>query len=218
MTPQQCIRFCSPLKGIILADPEARLPSRLPEEHAPPAEPKLDNEASDQREQVQQVLGSMIAAVRQLDEWQRESLDELQQVAVELALAIASRIVHKKLEADEFAVEELVREVGARLGTGKPLTVRLHPDDLALLGRRLGANQPLLPDNADVQLIPDPTLGRGDCLAEAGGVGLLARPKLQLAELREQLLGSLTDAQTERRKAVQGDRNLRRFPDRRQTA
>lgn len=217
MTPQACIRFSLPLRGISLAEPDVPLTTETP--HVPAEEPRADsqNEADEERRQLDALLGGFSQLVEELKE-QRKPVAELQRIAVELAVAIASRIVHQKLSSDDFAVEQMVREVVGRLGTEEPVTVRLHPDDLALLGRRLGGEEPLVAGNVNVQLVADQSLGRGGCLAEAGEVGLLAQPDLQLTQLREMLLGTLTDAQFERRKAQPEGRNLRRFPDRRQTA
>jgi flagellar biosynthesis/type III secretory pathway protein FliH len=76
----------------------------------------------------------------------------------------------------------------------------------------------LLADSAEVQFAADATLARGNCRAEAGELSVLSQLDVQLADLRRHLLGSLEHAEIERRKAQPGDRSLRRFPDRRQTA
>jgi flagellar assembly protein FliH len=121
---------------------------------------------------------------------------QMRQAAVELALAVAGRLVFDKLHASEFPIEEMVRQAVARLPTAPSVRVYLHPDDLALLRRRLG-EQPLLPGpEPDVQLSADATLKRGGGRVEADEIHVLADLSGQLAELRQQLLWSASHAQS----------------------
>ena len=57
----------------------------------------------------------------------------MQKLAVELAVAIASRLLHDQIQAGDYPVENLVRTVVERLDTPQPVTVFLHPEDLAAL-------------------------------------------------------------------------------------
>ena len=170
-----------------------------------------------EREAIARVLAGMAESAQNFDARKRQLLAEMQQVAVELAVAVAGRLMHQKIEAGEFPIENVVRQVVEQLGAKQSVQVCLHPDDLALLAQRLG-DAPLATASADLQLVADAELSRGDCRAQAGELSVLSQLDVQLADLRRQLLGSLGHAEIERRKTQPGDRSLRRFPDRRQTA
>ena len=227
MRTETAIQLSRPLVEVRLEDADA-LPGAAPVEAVERQAKQLDAEINQraqeeqvrlaaEREGIERVLASMTEAAHNFDSRKRQLLAEMQQVAIELAVAVAGHLVHEKIQASEFPIENVVRQVVEHLGAKQPVKVRLHPDDLALLAQRLG-DSPLATSAADVELVPDATLSRGDCRAEAGEVSMLSQLDVQLADLRRHLLGSLGHAEIERRKAQTGDRGLRRFPDRRQTA
>jgi flagellar biosynthesis/type III secretory pathway protein FliH len=221
MIHDRTVRFSQPLRAIRLVEPGSPLApdSRAtadpttgrPDEFA--AAKELERQ---EREAVENAVAGLIEAAQNLTTRQRELLGEMQQAAVELAAAIASRVTHDKLQADRFAIEELARSVVGRLESSRKVQVRMHPDDIALLSRRLGDNQ--LAAQKEIELIRDESLKRGDCVADAGDVSVASQLEEQLNGIRQQLLRNLSDAQVEDRKALPGDRELRRYPDRRQTA
>ena len=170
------------------------------------------------RAAMEQVLESITEAVNELEQRRQLSLAELQQAAVELAMAVASRLLFEKVRSDDFAVEELVGHVVDALKAQTPVTVRLHPDDLARLMRRLEGRPTPWPDPSGLRLVADASVAPGDCWAESDTHGILSRMELQLSEIRRHVMESLDDAQTQRRQALPSDQDLRRFPDRRESA
>ncbi len=170
------------LAGLAVGDPPARGPDKPPAPRPQPATEKADD--------TTRALAGLAAAAQTLKVRHERDLHELQRVAVELAVAVASRLVHGRITANEFPVEELVRKAVARLAGEPRVVVRLHPEDLALLKKRLGGQTPT-PAGAEVQLAADPTVGRGDCRAEGGPVVVLSRLEAQLADIRERLLETI---------------------------
>ena len=73
-----------------------------------------------------------------------------------------------------------------------PIRVRLNPEDLALLTRRLDG-EPLL-TTADPRLVPDAALARGSVAVEGHSQLLVADPARTLEEIRDELLRSLAHA------------------------
>jgi flagellar assembly protein FliH len=139
----------------------------------------------------------------------------MQRAAVELALAVASRLLYTRIETGDYPIEVMVQQVVERLSAREEVTVALHPADLALLEARLEEEPDLLGEDGRIRLVADTTIPRGDCRAEVGDVSVLSQLDQQLEELRHHLLESLPDAEVERRQA---DRRVRRFPDRRRQA
>jgi flagellar biosynthesis/type III secretory pathway protein FliH len=204
------------LRGIVVEAPGARpVVVAAPPPQERPAPPAVDPQAQKDRQLIEQTLASLSEAIDGLEAQQRQRLEEMQQVAVELAVAIASRLVHERIEAGDFAVETLVRQVVERLGTSQPATVGLHPDDLALLEKRLGSGRRLFAEDSGIRVVADPTLVRGSCKAETADSGVHAQIETQLADVWRHLLQTIPEAVVERRRP---DQLLRRVPDRRQTA
>src|SRR5262249_18548239 len=146
----------------------------LPAALAEPGEPSAERYRKEDRETVQRVVTKLTEAARTLQVQQEQQLEEMQRVAVELAVAISSRVPHERIEAGDLAVEALVRQVVQRLDPKQPVTVYLHPEDLSLLEKRLTDGQPLIPESTELRLSADATLSRGDCRAEAGDLSVLA--------------------------------------------
>lgn len=167
---------------------------------------------------LEELLNAVQFQLEELEQRRRQSLREMQSAAVELAVAAAGQLLIRAIETHDYAVEAIVQAAIDRMGLHRPITIRLHPDDLQLLQERL----PLLTDwklDAQCELRADPALRRGDCRAESpDGTGVLRETATQLAELRELWLEELDDAQIERRSHDPTGAGLKRFPERRETA
>ncbi|WP_075095812.1 FliH/SctL family protein [Planctomyces sp. SH-PL14] len=183
----------------------------------PPPPPPPPPVAPPPTEDLRPLLMGLEETVREFEERRQQSLGELQQLAVELAVAVASHVIAKAVEAEQFDVTGLVQRLIDRLGLEAPLRVSLHPRDLQLFNAQI-ARDPATWKDRQLTLIPDPSLPRGSCRGEAPQGSVLSDASLHLAELRRHLLEGLDDAEIERRQAAPTDRGLRRFPDRRETA
>lgn len=212
MKDEFIIPLHTPLRGVLRIDPEAPLsplqlprpsiPEPTPSAPPPPApvdaatlwETEIGRELLKDRVEISRTLVSLTAAVSALEARQQQQLIEWQRAAVELGVTIATRILHDKIQAGDFPVETMVRQAAERLNTEEPITLRLHPADLQLLEKRLDG-RPLFGPDANIRLTGDPTLGRGDCRAEAGETVVLAELGARLADVRRELLRSLGHAE-----------------------
>ncbi|HWL07353.1 MAG TPA: FliH/SctL family protein [Planctomicrobium sp.] len=164
------------------------------------------------------LLGAITASISEVEERRQQSLGELQHVAIELAIAVASQVVYQSIERGEFAVEELVSRAIHEMGIGSAMTIFLNPADLTLLHKRLATLTPSW--NLDqVELKADTGIARGGCRAELPeGRLLVSEVTTRLSEIRRHWMEELDDAQIERRRAAGESPPLRRFPDRREIA
>jgi flagellar assembly protein FliH len=179
------------LRGVERIDPTVPLPP-APSGAAGRAAPSAT--AAQLREQelaFKQLLGSLSSVARDLQTQYRQRLVELEKATVKLAVAIAGRLVHEKLEASDFAIEALVRKLVEPLETGEPVTVYLHPLDLALLEQRVQGQPSPLGQEHSVKVAAATALSRGSCRAEAGEWRVDAQLEVQLADIRDRLLRSL---------------------------
>jgi hypothetical protein len=228
--------FRLPLNNARLAAPDAplaQLSAAFREATAPPPpQPKRDGASdqpspavdrpsaldSQQGAQLSQTLASIGERLEHLEQTRQQCQGEMQQAVVELSISIASRLVHQRLEAGDFGVEELVQQMLARFDPQESVKIHLHPDDLQLLQQLMEQNDPPWKGRASPEMIADESIERGDCRIDSAEAGLLSKIDLQLSEIRQHLLECLDDPQLERRGTQAANRLLRRFSDRRRSA
>jgi flagellar biosynthesis/type III secretory pathway protein FliH len=190
------IRFTQALRGMLVSD-DASLASTLgPAAKVEDAEAarraEVDKEAQEERLILDRLVTSLAEAALELRTHQQQFRAEMQEATVKLSLAVASRLIHEKLEAGEFNLGALVREVVERLGTRHAVKVHLHPADLALLRKQLPDPSEVAWGHHKLEFCSDPLVGRGGCRADAGDVSVLSQLDLQIAELQQNLLRSVT--------------------------
>ena len=185
---------------VALSRPLRQVVRLTPDAHPAPARPSSLRRAEEERQRQQQEqqvineerqqIAAALAGLTTAATSLREDVDrlrgEMAAAAVELAVAVASRLIHKAIDAEAFGVEELVHELTARLEGDRAVTVFLHPDDLKLLQRRAPAA-----DDRTILLKADAALGRGDCRAVSGDVSLISHLRVQLADLHHHLSRSV---------------------------
>lgn len=219
--PFECrLRFHRPLKGVevvpadsIVTAPKPTLPQTRTEPKPAPLPPpapapvpapapavdfsqtELARELAADRERIEAVLAEMRSDVAALRMERAAKIEDLQRVAIELAVAISSRLLHERVAADDLPMDTKVRDMIAQLGDDVAVSVRLNPLDLQLLKVRMG-DEPLSHDRDDPRFIPDPALNRGECQVEGRESMLLSEVTRELHEIRDDLLGSLTNARS----------------------
>jgi flagellar assembly protein FliH len=138
------------------------------------------------------VLRRLAATIEELRALKTDILHKTEQQVVELAFAIARRIVQREVSLDRGLVAAMARVALDRLGDAANATIRLHPDDYAAVmsGRQEGALE-----NGVATVVADPMVRRGGCLVQSD-LGLIdASADAQIGEIASALLG---DAGAER--------------------
>ncbi len=172
---------------------------------------------SDDIRELKALLADAVEAVLEFQEQHRQSLSEIQEVAVELAAAAASWLVGVAIERDLFAIDDLILRALQQMEPDQPVRVRLHPDDHSLLRR-------LMKDRSSTDLLNQlvcedaPEFTRGTCRVESGRKILLSDLNSRMEDIRRSWRETLDDSQVERRGDDSAASALRRFPDRRETA
>lgn len=147
------------------------------------------------REAAEAVLRGVQQAVTDLRKEGAARLADWQKAAVELAMTMATRLLHDRVQAGEFPMEAKVRDMIAQLGDDTAVAVQLNPLDLEVLKRQLGG-EPLDPELGELRLVADPSLGRGDCRVEGRESMLLSEVSRELQEIRDELFRSLGHARS----------------------
>ncbi|MFN9717440.1 MAG: FliH/SctL family protein [Planctomycetota bacterium] len=213
----------------ILANPEQKTVTPLAQSSAIPVLSSVTHEvvtpeeigfcgpSEEELSDLKQLLINAADQINDLRQIQRQSLEEMQGVAVELASAAASFLVGYAIDRDVFAIDDLIRKALHQLDADQPVRVRLNPADHELLKTLMKE-----PENArvlkDVSCIDDDSLNRGGCRVEAGRQVLVTDMHSRLEDIHRAWLEKLDDSQIERRGDGSAARALRRFPDRRETA
>ncbi|MEZ6130567.1 MAG: FliH/SctL family protein [Planctomycetaceae bacterium] len=217
---RQRIRFARPPRSIQLRAAIISTPNGIQRQVQPVDTEQVARQQKlhQENEQVSRLLDDLRQVVEELEQRRSQSLHELQQIAVELAVMAASHVVYAELERDGLGVENLVAQAIAELPLNSVASVRLNPQDLALLNART-AKESVPWNRTQIQLVADGSISRGGLHleTEAGRI-LLSDVVSRLSEVRQQWMENIDDTQIERRRVQENSESLRRFPDRRETA
>jgi flagellar biosynthesis/type III secretory pathway protein FliH len=107
--------------------------------------------------------------------------------ALEIGFVVARALLEAEVRQSPQAVFQLVRQAVRRAGESRCIAVRLSPEDAAAVGTDAGRVAIDAPATARVELVADPTLGRGDCVVETDFGKVDGRLETRLAELRRAL-------------------------------
>lgn len=120
------------------------------------------------------------SAVQQLRAFDAETLAEVQEQVVALAVALAESIVGREVRSFDDVARAAVDRALALAPDRGPAVMRVDPADVGAVtawvedGRRTG----------DVSVVADPTVGRGGCTVEVGALLVDATIEAAIARLR----------------------------------
>lgn len=130
------------------ADEEAALVRRRGEE-------QLARQAAEHA----QAIAALETAVRNLNELTDRTVEGIAAQTADLAFAIAEAVVAREVASAADPGAEAIRRALAETASGVDVTVRLNPEDRAAL-------DPSLLDDTRLSVVADPSLRRGDAVAE----------------------------------------------------
>jgi len=130
------------------------------------------------------LVGELTAALQDVAAVRHEMARRTERQLVELALALARRIVNREISIDRDLLLAMARVAIDRLGTSARITVRLHPDDhdATVRGRR-AESWP------NVTVVADPQVPVGGCRVDSDLGAVDAGADAQLQEFGRALLG-----------------------------
>jgi flagellar assembly protein FliH len=112
-------------------------------------------------------------------------IQKTERQVVQLALAIAARVIHREVNLDRELLVAMARVALDRLGDASSATIRLHPDEHAAIVALRGGDA----DGA-VRLVADPSVARGGCLVQSDFGQIDVSVDAQISELATTLLAS----------------------------
>ncbi len=148
--------------------------------------------AEDTQRTTNQVLEQLVALLQQRRAAEKQTVQELQTAAIEIATAVAEKLFLTRAREGELELERLVSEALTELQVSGPVVVRLNPDDVI----RLQTAELVIPAS-DMTLVGDDSIERGHCQVDGDAFGVRFDWAAQIKELRQRMLRNLMDADAE---------------------
>lgn len=112
--------------------------------------------------QACQTLNSVIARLSQFcDKIYAEHREEIARLSVE----IARKILMQKVEKGDYEIESIIKEALKNVPSNQDVMVHLNPEDLEKCRKAQQDGQGSV--LTGIKLIPDPNIGRAECLLES---------------------------------------------------
>lgn len=132
------------------------------------------------------VLARLAQTIEQVQALRTEMIHKTERQVVQLAIAIARRIVHREIHLDSDLLMAMARVALDRLGETTNATIRLHPDDYAATAAARGEGAG---DAGVVRVVADSAVRRGGCLVQSDFGLIDISADAQIGELTTALLG-----------------------------
>jgi flagellar assembly protein FliH len=131
------------------------------------------------------MLRRLTETLEELTTVRAQMIHRTERQMVQLAIAIASRVVQREVSLDRDLLVAMARVALDRLGDTVNITVRLNPDDFEVTGAARAAQL----TGSHVQVVADARISRGGCRVESDLGVMDAGIDAQLNEIARALLG-----------------------------
>jgi flagellar assembly protein FliH len=145
---------------------------------------KAGAEAAGKRGEV--MLRRLTETLNELTTLRAQMIHQTEHQMVQLALAVARRVVHREISLDRDLLVAMARVALDRLGESAQVTVRLSPEDFEVIVATR-ADQEWAGTN--VTVVADPRVSRGGCRIESDLGVMDAGVDAQIQEIARALLG-----------------------------
>ncbi|MFS8582837.1 MAG: FliH/SctL family protein, partial [Limnochordales bacterium] len=137
-------------------------------------------------------LDALAAVVNEVGRVRDELAARYEDDIVELALAVAARIVRRESAMGPDTVRTLLRETLPRTGGATNIKIVLHPEDLAVLEQDARQLASLTDGRAGVSWEADERVARGGCHVETERGGIDASVETRVRRIVEAMIGVIT--------------------------
>jgi len=141
-------------------------------------------------QQAATLLPALQSLVQELTTAKQEWLKQWETTALEVAVAIAEKVIRRELSQTPEIAADLVRETLQMAAGNGEINIRLNPEDLDSMENGQAMLVDELKKLARSQIAADPNLQRGDCVVETAFGAIDNRIATQLQRIRDELGGS----------------------------
>ena len=145
-------------------------------------------------QQVEPVVKSLQQALQHLNDLRRETHKHVEREVVELALAIAKKIVCHEVQTDRETVLCVAKEALSRVENPAKVKIKLNPSDLQFIEDTRLRLVEWLQNIENVSIEPDETITSGGCLVETNLGDIDARIEKQFQAVEESFKTELQKA------------------------
>jgi len=125
---------------------------------------QFQQETQLQQAQLAQTRQALAQAIEQVKQTQAEAIEEMRRQAVDLALAIARKVIAQEIKTQQVEIDPIVLEALQQLPTRGEIVIHLNPEDLQRSGFVEEAQNA---HTQDLKFISDPNIPLGGCLIES---------------------------------------------------
>lgn len=169
-------------------------------------------QAQAEAERLRAEAAALLAEARRLRE---EIIAASEPEVVDLALAVAARVVHRQLQVEPETVVSVVRAALQRLCLRRQLVVFVNPHDLEIVRSHRESLQQEVGEEATLYFLADPAIAPGGCRVESEGGQVDTTIDGQLQRLRQALLELVPPPREAAENAREGGLSPREGGDRR---
>lgn len=198
------LKFDLPLRGAVLVNGLSQVPALIARETSESEkksklpETRYGEAATNSplfAEELKSFCSSLEQQVKNLKAGYRDTLDQFQELAVQLSMEIASAVVGYEVSHHETRIRRLLETLFAQHDPPIPMVVYVNKIDMERLRISLRDTTSL---DSMLQLKFDDTLPPGDVRIESSEQRLIASCRQQLSNIQKQLMEYLANARPER--------------------
>lgn len=139
------------------------------------------------REKLSQAAAHASSLLAAAEQERRELLNLAERQIIQVALAVAGKVLQRELTENEQAVVPIVQAALAPVVDQAVITVRVHPDDFVAVETARPELVKMLKHPDALRLAVDESLSRGDCVVDTAAGSVDARVDTQLTAIRQAL-------------------------------
>jgi len=124
-----------------------------------------ESQLESQREALRQVCGSLQQVVDRLGEYVEQLFGGYRQDVVKLSVAIADKILARRVEQGDYDIEAIVGQALQETGCSEEVVVHLHPADMERLKDFVQGRD----EFRGISFLADSQVGAGECVVESPG-------------------------------------------------
>jgi flagellar assembly protein FliH len=145
-------------------------------------------------QKLEPVLDSLQQVLQQLKNLRQDTYQRLEKEVVDLALAIARKVICREIEVDKEVVVGVAREALAKIEDPGKITIKLNPSDLKFINETKYQLSEMIGNIDNVKLESEGSIQRGGCLVETDLGEIDARIEHQLQAVEESFRTALEKA------------------------
>jgi len=145
--------------------------------------------AAQQKQELAKLVNTLSGLIGELTREKKEFLRRMESEALNLAFAIAEKILNHAIATDKDAICKVLEGALKKIVDHEGIRIRVNPDDYRYLTERKADIFPGLEGVKDIMLEEDSTIGRGSAVIDSAFGEVDARLDQQLRELKAALSG-----------------------------